>query len=164
MRVSPAITLGDSIRQTASIVRCISVAATATDHTIYDLFSASQTTLRPAGSVLLLTSANRFADFVHLTNLCLAFPSRPVFFVQFHKAHSRSNCLFLRRQLELRIAADNLLCLSKRTIINGHLAIGKPHASARTRRLQAATSKHGSGFRGLFPELSYGLHQFFRRR
>jgi len=28
--------LGDSILQTASIARCVSVAATATDHTIFD--------------------------------------------------------------------------------------------------------------------------------
>src|SRR4051794_31934201 len=75
IRVSPAITLGDSIRQTASIVRCISVTVTATDHTIYDLFSASQ---NQPDRVLVLTGANRLADLVHLTNLCLAFPSGPV--------------------------------------------------------------------------------------
>ncbi len=36
MRVSPAMILADSIRQTASIARCVSVAVTATHHTIFN--------------------------------------------------------------------------------------------------------------------------------
>ena len=35
IRARPAMSLGDSILQTASIVRCVSVAVTATDHTIF---------------------------------------------------------------------------------------------------------------------------------
>src|SRR4030088_2196746 len=35
IRVRPAMSLGDSILQTASIARCVSVAVTATDHTIF---------------------------------------------------------------------------------------------------------------------------------
>jgi hypothetical protein len=37
MRASPAMILADSIRQTASMARCVSVAVTATDHIIFDL-------------------------------------------------------------------------------------------------------------------------------
>ena len=37
MRVSPAMTFGDSIFQTASIVGCISVAVTATDHIMFSV-------------------------------------------------------------------------------------------------------------------------------
>src|SRR5229473_1356206 len=36
IRARPAISLGDSILQTASIVRCVSVAVTATDHIIFN--------------------------------------------------------------------------------------------------------------------------------
>lgn len=35
MRVSPAITRADSILHTASMARCVSVAVTATDHTMF---------------------------------------------------------------------------------------------------------------------------------
>src|SRR5258707_7708741 len=37
IRVRPAMSLGDSILQTASIARCVSVAVTTTDHTIFTL-------------------------------------------------------------------------------------------------------------------------------
>ena len=36
MRVSPAMTFADSIFQTVSMARCVSVAVTATDHTIFE--------------------------------------------------------------------------------------------------------------------------------
>jgi hypothetical protein len=37
MRARPAMILADSMRQTASMARCVSVAVTATDHTTFDL-------------------------------------------------------------------------------------------------------------------------------
>jgi hypothetical protein len=42
IRVRPAISLADSILQTASIARCVSVAVTATDHNILDHSNASR--------------------------------------------------------------------------------------------------------------------------
>src|ERR1700676_5513489 len=90
IRVRPAMSLGDSILHTASIVRCVSVAVTAPDHITFRL-SAQDGTLRLASALLsrrlplsVLSEILRPED---LTNFGLAFPSRPVFLVKAHEVH-----------------------------------------------------------------------------
>src|SRR5438034_5839479 len=77
IRASPAMSLGDSIRQTASMARWVSVAVTATDHTIFDLLAQPRYVCR-------LREVFRAE---HLADFGLAFPAGPVLFVKFHEAH-----------------------------------------------------------------------------
>src|SRR3984893_2697558 len=90
----------------------------------YELRSPS----RCRGPLLCLGSAVFRPE--HLTNLGLALPARPVFLVKFHEADRRFDRLFLRFQLKLRIAADNLLGLGERPVGHAHPCPGKPDASA----------------------------------
>jgi hypothetical protein len=97
MRVRPAISLGDSIRQTASMVRwmsrLISADVTAIDHTTFGLFAQAgrgargySASVSPA-TVLFSFLAGKFSRLKHLTNFGLAFPPRPMFLMKLHKAH-----------------------------------------------------------------------------
>src|SRR5271163_2552311 len=79
IRVSAAISLGDSIRQTASIARCMWVALTATHHIIFIPLLQG----RARGARLFLVGA--VLHHHHLANFRLALPSRPVFLVQLHE-------------------------------------------------------------------------------
>src|SRR5690348_5447983 len=166
IRVSPAISLGDSILQTASMVRCISVAATATDHTIFDRLPQVEAPsgrersgsplpkfrseardpsfsifLIPRSGLLLLGTELLWPE--HLAHLGLAFPTRPVFLVQFHEAHRTFDCLFLRFQFKLGVAADHFLGFGERPVGYGHLATRKPDASTQRCRPESAASNHG---------------------
>src|SRR6202165_4324369 len=125
IRFSPAMSLGDSILQTASIARCVSVAGIATDHIIFNP-SAEAGNLRAMSSAspsrctrpLLCLGSEIFRP-EHLANLGLALPDRPVFLVKFHEAHRGFDRLFLRFQLKLRVAANNLLGLGERPVGHG---------------------------------------------
>jgi len=108
--------LADSILQTASIARCVSVAVTATDHTIFAsalqaeerhnyFITAIRTRQRPyflgpeartSFGPEHLVRADR-ASIVEglLANLGLSLPARPVLLVEFHKGHRSFDRLFL---------------------------------------------------------------------
>src|SRR2546421_8557700 len=89
IRARPAMSLADSIRQTASIARCVSVAVTPTDHIIFQSPSASRGTATAALSLrrlldlraqaLLLLSEfgselrTKIGGFEHLTNFNFGF-------------------------------------------------------------------------------------------
>src|SRR3954452_7164123 len=97
IRISPAMSLGDSIFQTVSIVRCVSVTITATDHITSYLFNATRVALSEVSLVrLVLLSGSRKLAFrrEHLSNLSLALPARPVLLVQFHEPDRRLDCFF----------------------------------------------------------------------
>src|ERR1700687_1335568 len=79
---------------------------------------------------LLLTELSEVLWLEYLANLGLAFPSWPVFPVQFHEAHRPVDCLLLRFQLKLRIAADNFLGLCEWPIGHGQLPFGNADAGA----------------------------------
>src|SRR6266487_1927960 len=82
IRARPAMSLGDSILQTASMARCVSVAVTATDHIIFN--PPVQEAQAPG---LLRTEVG---GVVHLADLALAF------------THQREEVLGVRDRLFLR--------------------------------------------------------------
>src|ERR1022692_3797051 len=82
----------------------------------------------------------------HLTNLGLALPARPVFLVKFHEADRRFDRLFLRFQLKLRIAADNLLGFGEGPVGHGHPPPGKPDAGALRSWREPPAPEHRAGF------------------
>src|ERR1700681_2450099 len=100
----------------------------------------------------------------HLTNLGLALPARPVFLVKFHEADRRFDRLFLRFQLKLCVAADNLLGLDERPVGHSHLPPGKPDAGALRSWPEPPAPEHRAGFGLLFGDLRNSIHQFLGRR
>src|SRR6202521_6400412 len=94
----------------------------------------------------------------HLANLGLAFPSRPVFFVKFHKVPRPFDRLCFRLQFKLRIPADNLLSLGEWSVDHGKLPPGESDAGARSSWEESPAADHRAGFDGLFAELPNGVH------
>src|SRR5438128_4419808 len=66
MRVRPAISLGDSILQTASMVRCISAGGTATDHIIFGVAVQAGLRVGQKGRDTRDTEGTQSRDTVHL--------------------------------------------------------------------------------------------------
>src|SRR6267154_1613103 len=154
MRVRPAMMRADSMRQTASMARWVSVEITATHHTIFKTFAqdwAAQTKqtqdrscrvgvqrcCTPTGETTLKGGLYRlwFAlgevfGAEHLANFGFAFPSGPVLLMKLHEGDGALDGLLLGIQLELRVAADNFLCFGERAIDNADFAIGKADASS----------------------------------
>src|SRR5436190_6370733 len=162
MRVRPAIILADSILQTASIARCVSVAVTATHHTIFN--SLVQVRVRqlwarchPCARKLLCFGSELFRP-EDLANLRLALPPWPVFLVQFHEAHRPFNGLFLRLQLKDSIAADDFLGLGEGSVDLGQLSSRKSDARAHRSGSQPAACNHRAGFDRLLAELVDCFH------
>src|ERR1700687_2262525 len=84
IRARPAMSRGDSILQTASITRCVSV-ATATDHIMLQSANASRGVASRLLGCRTLPFLHAFGEFLgpeYLANLGLAHPSRPMFPVQ----------------------------------------------------------------------------------
>src|SRR3954451_19272597 len=134
IRISPAMSLGDSILQTVSIVRCISVAITATDHTTSYFFNATRVVPSSVTFMrLVLGSGPPQLAFrrVHLPNLGLALPARPVLLMKLHEPDRRLDRFFLGFQVKLRVAAYDLLGLGERSVTHGDLSAGKPPTGAR---------------------------------
>src|SRR6266536_85074 len=125
IRASPAISLADSILQTASIARWASDTVTATDCGTYVRRCSRGAPRLPRRR--LTSEVFRTAD---LTNLDLALPARPVLLVQVHEPNRRFDGLFLRLQLMHRVAADDLLGLGKGPIDHGDVPAGKSNAGA----------------------------------
>src|SRR5262249_18544774 len=97
----------------------------------------------------------------HLTNFGLALPTWPIFFVEFHEADCRLDCLLFRLQFKLGVAADNLFGLGKRPVSYGYVSSRKPNASTLRGWPQASISEHGSGFDFLLHQACNRVHQFF---
>src|ERR1700730_13531563 len=93
-------------------------------------------------SRLLLTELSKVLWPEYLANLSLAFPSWPVFPVQFQEPHRPVDCLLLRFQYKRRIAADNFLGLGERPIGHGQLPFGNPDASALCSWRKASVPEH----------------------
>ena len=96
MRVSPAMMRADSILQTASMARWVSVDVTATHHTIFNrLVQAGLSLLGHSPSRELLSFGSEVFRPQDLANFGFALPPRPVFLVKFHEAQSSLERLFL---------------------------------------------------------------------
>src|SRR5712671_6722222 len=105
IRANPAMSLGDSILQTASMARWVSVAVTATDHTIFD----------PPVQPQDLRCLRVVFRAEHLADFGFAFPAGPVLFVKFHEADRGFDGFLLCLELKLGIAADDFLGFGERT-------------------------------------------------
>src|SRR5260370_39477027 len=164
IRASPAMSLGDSILQPASMARCVSVAVTATDHNIF-IAPAQAGTLRRIA--LLLGRRTRKLLYVlgavfwpaHLANLGLSFPARPVFLVKLHEEDRRLDRLFPRLQLKLSKAADDLLSLGEGPVGHSHLPPKESDAGALHSGGEPPAPEHRSGFVRLFAKLRNGIHE-----
>src|ERR1700682_6557104 len=121
MRARPAMSRGDSILQTASIARCVSVAVTATDHIMFNPSSASRRTPRLlVNGFLLRLLALRLLE--HLANLGLTIARH------FKELLCEFDRLWLRLRLDQRKASDHLLRLGKGTVGHDELSSRKPDA------------------------------------
>src|SRR2546425_4481148 len=164
IRARPAMILADSILQTASMARCVSVTVTATHHTIFNpsaQVEAPRLLLRghPYGRALLSLRRKVFRP-EDLANFGLALPARPVFPVKFHEAQRSFDRLFFRLQLKDRIPADDFLGLGEGPVDRGYLPSRKPDARARRGWGQPAACDHRAGFDRLFADLRHRLHEF----
>src|SRR5229473_639844 len=168
MRVRPAMILADSIRQTASMARCVRVDVTATHHTIFKSFAqadrarAANALARRGGwweDVILWFATSKVIGTEHFANLGFAFPAGPVFFVKFHELHRAFDGFLFGFQLELCVAANNLLGLCERTVGDRDFSIGKPDAGSQRGGAESTAAEHAAGLVGLFAELVNGIHQ-----
>src|SRR5207248_3078094 len=125
IRASPAMSLADSILQTASIARWVSDIVTTTDCST-DVRRCS----RGAPRLPLRGLASEVFRPEDLANLDLALPARPMLLVQVHEPDRRFHGLFLRLQLMHRVAADDLLGLGKGPVDHGDVPAGKSNAGA----------------------------------
>src|SRR6267378_2762723 len=149
MRVSPAMMRADSMRQTASMARWVSVEVTATHHTIFKTIAqdwAAQTKqtqdrscrvgvqrcCTPTGETTLKGGLYRLGFALgevfgaeHLADFGFAFPAGPMFLVKLHEGDGALDGLLLGIQLELRVAADNLLGFREGPVDHGYLPAGK---------------------------------------
>src|SRR2546427_63671 len=144
IRVRPAMILADSILQTASNARCVSVAVTATDHTTFN--PSAQAEARrdyffADGRALLCFGREIFRP-EHLADFGRGLPARPVFLVQFHEAQRPFDRLCFRLQLKNRIPADDFLGLGERPVDRGYLPPRKPDARAHRSWSQPAAIDH----------------------
>jgi hypothetical protein len=115
MRVSPAITRADSILQTASIAWCVSVAVTATDHTMFS--SSAQLLLRNFNMLAIACAALlRLVSIVELAQFALALA------YNLQKLPDQFDRLRLRVRLQNRESTYQFLGLDEWTIGHAKLA------------------------------------------
>src|SRR6266436_6319572 len=188
MRVRPAMMRADSMRQTASMARWVGVDVMPTHHTIF-FFGAQGGCARyaakanreihpaePAGwgkvgvpgsgdprSRMLRLAPAKVLGPEHLANLGFALPAGPVLFVKFHELHRAFDGFLFGFQLELCVAANNLLGLCERTVGDGDFSIGKTDAGSQRGGTESTAADHAAGFVGLFAELVDGFHQLLGR-
>src|ERR1700733_1898685 len=110
-----------------------------------------------------LLLAGKLTGLKHLPNLGFTLPARPIFFMKLHEANRRVHCFLLRRQFELREAANDFFSLRKGTIGHGNFSTGQPHACALNSWTKSAISKHLSGLRLFCRALHNFLHERLRR-
>src|SRR5438093_2247827 len=159
IRARPAMSLADSILQTASIVRWVSVAVTATDHTIFDSISATRRSAPglPLGGHLLaqaLLSRAQLARGVarrevlgleHLADLHLGVLARSTL--------EPLDRLRLGLHLPEPEAGDQLLGLGERPVDHGPLPAGEPDPRALRAGLQPPRREHHARLGQLLVEL-----------
>src|SRR6185369_2919673 len=80
-------------------------------------------------------------------------------FVKLHETDRRPDCLFFRFQLELRVAADNLVGLGEGPVGYDHPSSGEADSGPLGRWPEAPAPEHRSGFDLLFGELRNRVHQ-----
>ena len=130
--------LADSMLQTASITRCVSVAVTIDDHTTFDPSVQHKPRRGEPGRLfrgphferMLLWFGRKVFRIVDLANFGLALPARPILLVKLHEPHRPFDRLFLRFQLEHREPADDFLGLGKGFVAGGYLSSRKPDTRA----------------------------------
>src|SRR6266567_4665402 len=168
IRARPAMILADSILQIASIARCVSVAVTATQSHHLQSARASLRARRlhvrghRYARGLLCFGTGVFRP-VHLANLGLAFPARPVFLVKFHEAQRSLDRLFLRFQVKDCDTANDFLGFGEGPVGRGYLPPRNPDACASRSWGQPAACDHRAGFDRLFAELRNRVHEFLGR-
>src|SRR5213594_328561 len=159
IRARPAMSLADSILQTASIVRWVSVAVTATDHTIFDSISATRRSAPglPLGGHLLaqaLLSRAKLARGVarrevlgleHLADLHLGVLERSTL--------EPLDRLRLGLHLPEPEAGDQLLGLGERPVDHGPLPAGEPDPRALRAGLEPLGREHHARLGQLLVEL-----------
>jgi len=84
--------------------------------------------------------------------------------VQLHELPRRGQGFFLARQLEDRVAADDLLGLDERSIEDAKLPARYAHLRAHRERHQPAIVEHAARLDLSVGELVHRLHEFWRRR
>src|SRR5688572_4968634 len=166
MRVRTAMTLGDSMRQTASIARCVSVAVTATDHTIVSaqvqlragtafrwsgrsryLASAACKLLPQLHRVLHAVSHRGVRGRIDLPDLALAVARHLQEFVR------QLDRVLLRARLENREAANQLLRLGERAVCDSDPVTRLPHACAKCARQASLGRDQGAFLHALLDQL-----------
>src|SRR6266481_488379 len=153
MRTRPPMSRGDSIRQTASIARCISVAVTATDNT----------TFRPPVQgnrrlPLALRGAVCLRRLVYLAKFALT----PTDNVEESLGHFDGLCL--RVCLEDGEAADYFLGLGERPVGHGHLSARDANARPEGAWQAALGGQQRAGLHLLFDQLAHLVHFLLCRR
>src|SRR5438270_3787649 len=166
IRVRPAISLADSIRQTASIVRWVSVAVTATDYTIFTRANARTNKqpssgapgLAPGVLVHLLADAlfrlselggERVAEILrleHLADFDLRLSARH----GIGAALDPFDAFFKRLHLEEPVAGDQLLGLSEWPVDDRPLGARESDPRALRAGLKALSREQHPGFDQLF--------------
>src|SRR6266487_5406277 len=166
MRASPAMSLGASILQTASIARWVSVAVTATDHTIFPprLQDRGAPRLPPRGplraqALFLLPELGRerLAEVLrleHLANLDLDLLTVGVGTIE-GGALEPLDRLFLRLHLPQPEAGHQLLGLCERSVDHGALTPGEADARALGAILEPLGGEQHAGLRQLLVELPH---------
>src|ERR1700680_2943001 len=146
MRVSPAITRADSIFQTASIVRCVSVAPTL-PITSRSCLQRNLSALTALGAVVLTAMG-----LVNLSQLTLAFSG------YLKELAGQFDRLFLGVRLQNCETAHNLFGLCEGTIGHADLATGSPHPRAQCRRQAPLRRQQPACLHALFNQLAHGGH------
>src|SRR5579859_1226137 len=166
MRTKPAMSRGDSILHTASMVRWVSVELTATHHTTFN------PPLQPglhAGSrwlgftrshfdetgCRLLDVSRKIGHLLHLPNLNGAIVARAPL--------SPFDRFLPRFHLDHPISAHNLLGLGKWPICNFRFAAGKRDPHARGGRMQSVERQQHAGLLQLLVILHHRRHRFRAR-
>src|SRR6266849_4271619 len=168
IRVSAAISFADSIFQTASMARCVSLWVTTTHHTIFNpaaqdaAYNASPL-VRQLCSLFWLARGKIFEP-EDLANLGFALPLLPMFLVPFHEAHGALKSLFLGLQLEHGKSADDFFGLAVWPVDYSQLSAANSNVGARRGRREATAREHRVRLGCFLAELVDGIHQRLWRR
>src|SRR6266446_11005561 len=163
LRASAAITLADSILQTASIALCVADAVTATHHSIVNPSALSRSVtrllllrgqLRAQALLLLPEFGSEFGAEVlgleHLANLDLGLPAEGI-----GAALDPFDRLFLGLHVPQPETGDQLFRFGEGPVNHGPLAAFEPDARALGARMEPLAREHHAGFHQLFVELAH---------
>src|SRR5580704_3416867 len=153
IRARPAMILADSILQTASIARWVSVAVTVTHHTIFNP-PVQGPRVRPGGARRLGFRGRVDARirFVYLAKFALTLPD------YLEEILGQFDGFFLGLYLEDSEAADELFGLGERTVCHGMLAVGKANACSQCARQATFSTNQPASFHTFFHQLAHLGH------